>query len=127
MGVTVRWLDNEQHILVYEFVEPWVASETLTVFRQGYDMSRNNPGFSIIFDLNRTKQVPSDILMLYKPLLHMRQNNAHTRIFVGVKGMVHAFVQMADRLMPQLLEGVVVVDTFGEALALIAERMEVAG
>lgn len=63
MAVTIHWLDDDQHILVMEFIENWTWEELYKTAEKAIEAYESVPHrVDVIYDFRRVSKMPGNIL-----------------------------------------------------------------
>ncbi|MEL6150255.1 MAG: hypothetical protein AAFR56_11585 [Chloroflexota bacterium] len=119
MGISVRWWDDSETILIYTFVSPWTVEDIYSVFAVSDGLVDNAGTFSIVFDVSKGLRFPPDLLSAVDFLRQRARNDVHVRVFVGDQKYPRMFVNIIRQFVPQLKQNVYFVDNVEEAVCLI--------
>lgn len=105
MPVHLKWWDNTETILHYEFVDPWDWNEYDTMLRQGRALMREKDHYvGILNDMTQTQKLPTSLLSKARGYISTKPRNTGRVIFATQNKFVVMMFQMFIRVYPKLAE-----------------------
>ncbi len=105
MPVHLKWWDDTETILHYEFTDPWDWNEYDTVLRQGRALMREKDHYvGILNDMMHTQKLPTSLLSKARGYISTKPKNTGRVIFATQNKFVVMMFQMFIRVYPKLAE-----------------------
>lgn len=105
MPVHLKWWDDTETILHYEFIDPWDWNEYDTVLRQGRALMREKDHYvGILNDMMQTQKLPTSLLSKARGYISTKPKNTGRVIFATQNKFVVMMFQMFIRVYPKLAE-----------------------
>lgn len=118
MPVHLKWWDNTETILHYQFIDPWDWNEYDTVLRQGRALMRTkNHYVGILNDMMATQKLPTSLLSKARGYISTKPKNTGWVIFATQNKFVVMMFQMFMRVYPKLAENYHIRATLDEAVS----------
>lgn len=116
MPVHLKWWDDTETILHYEFIDPWDWNEYDTVLRQGRALMREKDHYvGILNDMMQTQKLPTSLLSKARGYISTKPKNTGRVIFATQNKFVVMMFQMFIRVYPKLAENYHIRSTLEES------------
>lgn len=116
MGISVRWHDTEQTIQIFEVKSPWTVSDLYEAIEAGYELTQHKDYFDIIYDLRNSHSIPTNFRTSISYMARMKQPQVGIRVVVGMGRIIPLVMNLIKVFKPDLITGVILANTFDEAL-----------
>ncbi|PJF28998.1 MAG: hypothetical protein CUN52_10635 [Phototrophicales bacterium] len=118
MPVHLKWWDDTETILHYEFIDPWDWNEYDTTLRRGRALMRDkNHYVGILNDMTATQKLPTSLLSKARGYISTKPRNTGRVIFATQNKFVIMMFQMFMRVYPKLAENYYIRATLDEAVS----------
>lgn len=126
MTVTVRWLDEQQTIVLYELSEDWTWSELYPAFEQALDMEHSvQHRVDVILELPPLLGIPPNAVSNIINIAQKQPANLRLSVFLTRRGYIKALLNVAAHLSPTVHDFYRFAETVDDAVALIEHDREI--
>lgn len=122
MPVHLKWWDNTETILHYQFVDPWDWNEYDTSLRQGRAlMKTKNHYVGILNDMAQTSKLPTSLLSKARGYISTKPMNTGLVVYATESRFIVMMFQMFAKVYPKLAENYVIAPNAKTAIELIRD------
>jgi hypothetical protein len=124
MPITIRWYDDTQTIVLWEFVGAWTIDELHTIYTTSHNMCVTVPENKVIALLDVTRSanaVPANIFSALTNRRRTQASNFDMIVLVTTSSLIKVFVNILMK-MPALRDQFALYENFEDALAFIHKR-----
>ena len=122
MGIQVKWDESAEHVIVYEFSDPWTWDEFVLAFETELEMAGtiNDARYDVIVDVLNIKRVPggSGITQVYTTFKRSPVNSGIAVILTESKFVISMFNVM-KRVYPETESNYLIASDFESAREMI--------
>ncbi|HRF95814.1 MAG TPA: hypothetical protein PLZ51_11495 [Aggregatilineales bacterium] len=118
MPVQIKWWDDTETILHYQFSDPWDWNEYDTVLRQGRAlMKEKNHYVGILNDMTQTIKLPTSLLSKARGYISTKPKNTGRVVYATDNKFLVMMFQMFAKVYPKLAENYTIAPTIEKAVA----------
>lgn len=124
MPITIRWYDETQTIVFWEFEGLWTIEELHTIYTTSHNMCMTvlDHKVTALLDMTRTaNSIPSNIFSALTNRRRSQAPNFDMIVIVSTSGLIKIFINIMSK-MPALRDQFALYETFDDALAFIRKR-----
>jgi hypothetical protein len=119
MAVRVRWFNDAQTILVYEFEGNWTWDEFYPAYQRVLEMTRDIPHrIDVLLDLRRAGRLPLNLLTHVRNISDKQTSNAGLSVIVTNSQFIRAMYQTGCKFYNRIQHYFGVANSIEEALTL---------
>lgn len=121
MPITVRWDNDSQTVVYYEFNGKWTWEEYHNAIHSAYELVEKLPYVvNMILDFRHANVMPSNALSIFGRSMKTPPRDFDLAVLVTKSGFIEAIYNVFRRVNGKMAEKLVMVKTVEEARALLA-------
>lgn len=120
MPVQLKWWDDTETILHYQFSDPWDWNEYDTTLRQGRAWMKTKTHYvGVLNDMAQTTRLPTSLLSKARGYISTKPKNTGLVVYATENRFIVMMFQMFSKVYPKLAENYVIAPNNQEAITKI--------
>ncbi|MDZ4669530.1 MAG: hypothetical protein SH821_01555 [Phototrophicales bacterium] len=122
MPVQLKWWDDTETILHYEFLDPWDWNEYDMTLRKGRALMREKSYYvGILNDMSHTTKLPTSLLSKARGYISTKPQNTGLVVYATDNKFLVTMFQIFAKVYPKLAENYIISSTLDTAVTLISQ------
>jgi len=121
MSITVTWLDVEQTIVNYRFVNDWTWNEFETALETGFGLTESVPhAVTAIMDFSNSTNIPNGAMIYWRKMMRVLPQNQQNLIFIANDRSAQTTIKLFMDINKRYLDMIKLADSHRQAESLLA-------